>query len=124
MLIWRKKKYTMKKMILTCTVACGFVAAVALAEDGKADGKALFEGKCAICHGKDGAGKTKMGEKAGIKDLTDPKYQATLSDEKMLKSLKEGIKDGEKTKMKAYDKILGEEELKAVIAYVRTLAKK
>lgn len=108
------------KMVLPSIVLSGFLSATVLAEDGQA----LFNGKCSICHGQDGKGKTKMGEKVGIKDLTDAKYQATFTDAQLLKTLKEGMKEGDKTKMKAYASILSDDELKAVIAYVRTLAKK
>jgi cytochrome c6 len=107
-------------MVLLCFILCGFATVSVLADDGQA----LFNGKCSICHGKDGKGQTKMGEKAGIKDLTDAKYQATFTDEQLLKMLKEGKKVDDKVKMKSYDTILSAEEMKAVIAYVRTLAKK
>ena len=113
----------MKKFALACLALCGLGVAVALAAGDAAAGKSTFESKCAICHGKDGKGKTKMGEKAGIKDLTDAKYQATFTDDQLLKTLKEGLKEGEKTKMKAYGSILSDDEIKSVIAYVRTLAK-
>ncbi len=109
-----------RKMIISCVVLLGAASVSVLAEDGAA----IFSAKCAICHGKDGKGQTKMGEKNGIKDLTDAKYQATFTDEQMLKTLKEGKKVDDKVKMKAYDTILSAEEIKAVAAYVRTLAKK
>jgi len=109
-----------KKMIVSCSVLCVFAAASAMAEDGQA----IFNAKCAICHGKDGKGQTKMGERAGTKDMTDASYLAKFTDEQLLKTLKEGLKDGDKTKMKAYATILSDEELKAAIAYVRTFAKK
>ena len=40
-----------------------------------ADAKENWEKHCAKCHGPDGKGKTKMGEKLGIKDYTDAKVQ-------------------------------------------------
>ncbi len=44
--------------------------AVALAAPAHADdAKALFQKKCAACHGPDGKGKTPMGQKLGAKDL-------------------------------------------------------
>jgi cbb3-type cytochrome c oxidase subunit III len=109
-----------RKMVLSCFILCGFAAVSALADDGQA----VFNGKCAVCHGKDGTGQTKMGAKLGVKNLTDAKVQAGVTDEQLLKMLKEGKKDGDKTQMKAYDTILSAEEMKAVIAYVRTLGKK
>ena len=78
---------------------------------------------CAACHGKDGKGQTKAGRMAGVKDQTDPAYQATLNDERSLKSLKEGMKDGAKEKMKPFAGKLSDDELKALIAHVRSFKK-
>ena len=41
-----------------------------------ADVKENWEKVCAKCHGPDGKGDTKMGQKLAIKDLTDAKLQA------------------------------------------------
>ena len=87
-----------------------------------ADVKENWEKSCAKCHGADGKGDTKMGKKLDIKDLTDAKVQASYKDEEMLKAIKEGIKDGEKTRMKASEG-LSEEEMKALVAYVRAFKK-
>ncbi len=88
-----------------------------------ADAKANWDKNCKVCHGADGKGKTKMGEKWGIKDYTDPKVQAAMKDEEMTKAIKEGIKDGEKTKMKAFGETLSDDEIKALVKYVRSLKK-
>jgi mono/diheme cytochrome c family protein len=87
-----------------------------------ADVKETWEKNCAKCHGPDGKGDTKMGKKLDIKDLTDGKFQATLKDEDMLKAIKEGVKDGDKTRMKAAEGLNGE-DVKALVAYVRTFKK-
>ena len=110
----------MKAFIAVMVVMFGLVVLSARAEE--AAGQATFDAKCAMCHGKDGKGKTKIGEKNGIKDMTDAKVQEGYTDEKAIKVLKEGLKDGDKVLMKAYD--LTDAELKAVMAYVRTFAKK
>jgi cytochrome c553 len=78
--------------------------------------------KCKSCHGPDGTGDTKLGKSVGVKDFTDAKYQASMKDEDMFKAIKEGIKDGEKTRMKAAEG-LSDEEIKALAAYVRTFKK-
>ena len=87
-----------------------------------ADAKAIWEKDCAKCHGADGKGDTKMGKKLDIKDLTDAKLQVAVKDEEMLKAIKEGVKDGEKLKMKAAEG-LNDDEMKALVAYVRSLKK-
>jgi cytochrome c553 len=79
---------------------------------------------CASCHGKEGKGDTKAGKKADVKDLTDPKYQAAFSDEQMFKQIKEGMKDAKgKEKMKPFGGVLSDDEIKALVAHVRTLKK-
>jgi len=87
-----------------------------------ADVKATWEKDCAKCHGVDGKGDTKIGKRLDIKDFTDAKYQATLKDEAMFKAIKEGIKDGEKTRMKPAEG-LSDEEMKALVKYVRAFKK-
>jgi hypothetical protein len=88
----------MKKILLiTCALILGSAASLKAA-----DAKEIWAKDCAKCHGEDGKGKTKMGEKLGVKDYTDAKVQADLKEDKMAKSIKEGIKDGDKTKMKAF----------------------
>ena len=78
---------------------------------------------CAACHGKDGRGQTKAGRLAGAKDQTDPAYQASLNDEKMFAAVKEGMKDGAKEKMKPFKEKLTDEEIKALLAHVRSFKK-
>jgi mono/diheme cytochrome c family protein len=88
-----------------------------------ADAKANWAANCAQCHGKSGAADTKMGKQLNAKDLTDPKVQAAFSDAKATQSIKEGVKEGGKTTMKAFAGKLTDDEIKALVAYVRTLKK-
>ena len=78
---------------------------------------------CLSCHGKDGVGSTKAGRKAKAKDLTDATYQASFTDEEAFKSLKEGMKDGDRVQMKPFADKLSDEEIKALVAYSRTFKK-
>ena len=84
-----------------------------------ADVKETYEKHCLKCHGPDGKADTKMGKKAGAKDLTDPKVKAEMKDEKSFKAIKEGIKDGDKTKMKPAEG-LSDDDIKALVAHVKT----
>ena len=88
-----------------------------------ADVKENWEKNCTKCHGPDGKGKTKMGEKIGIKDYTDAKVQEALKDDAMTKAIKEGVKDGEKTKMKGFGDVLSDDEIKALVKFVRDFKK-
>jgi mono/diheme cytochrome c family protein len=88
-----------------------------------ADAKENWEKNCTKCHGADGTGKTKMGEKLGIKDYTDAKVQDGMKDDAMTKAIKDGVKDGEKTKMKAFGDVLSDDEIKALVTYARGFKK-
>lgn len=107
------------KVMLFVTVA-GLISGVASA----ADVAENWTKHCASCHGKDGKGETKAGKKAEVKDLTDARYQASLTDEAMFKQIKEGMKDKNgKEKMKPFGDKLGDDEIKALAAHVRSLKK-
>jgi mono/diheme cytochrome c family protein len=87
------------------------------------DAAQSWDKNCAACHGKDGKGQTKVGQKLGIKDLTDAKVQASFTDADATKAIKEGIaKDGQ-PKMKAFGDIFSDDEIKALVAQVRGLKK-
>jgi mono/diheme cytochrome c family protein len=88
-----------------------------------ADAKANWDNNCAQCHGKNGGADTKMGKALNAKDLTDPKVQTAFSDAKATESIKNGVKEGGKTTMKAFGGKLTDDEIKALVAYVRTLKK-
>jgi cytochrome c553 len=108
----------MKKAMLISIAAC----AAMLVSASAAEVKENWDKNCAKCHSPDGKGDTKMGKKLEIKDFTDAKYQATLKDDAMLKAIKEGVKDGEKIRMKAAEG-LSDEEMKALVDYVRKFKK-
>ena len=113
-----EKSINMKKLIvITCALMIAGAASLRAA-----DAKDIWAKDCAKCHGEDGKGKTKMGEKLGVKDYTDAKVQADMKDEKMTKAIKEGIKEEDKTKMKAFSD-LSDDEVKALVAHVRAFKK-
>jgi cytochrome c553 len=109
----------MKKLI-TVSVALLIAGVVSVRA---ADAKENWDKNCKLCHGLDGKGKTKMGEKYGIKDYTDAKVQEAMKDDAMTKAIKDGVKDGEKTKMKAYGDVLSDDDIKALVKYVRDFKK-
>jgi mono/diheme cytochrome c family protein len=110
----------MKLITTTALFAAALLFAAGTAS--ASDGKTLFETNCAKCHGADGKGNTKIGIKAGAKDLTDAKLQSELTDDKIATSIKSGIKEGDKTKMKAFPE-LAADDIKALVSYVRSLKK-
>ena len=108
----------MKKMLLLVTML-GLATALSAKA---ADAKENWENLCAKCHGAEGKGDTKMGQKLGCKDLSDAKVQADLKDADATKAIKEGLKKDEKTLMKPFD-TLSDADIKALVAYVRGLKK-
>src|ERR1039458_812427 len=109
----------MKKLLLIVTMF-GFAATLSAKA---ADAKENWDNQCAKCHGAEGKGDTKMGQKLGCKDFTDAKVQADLKDEAATKAIKEGLKSSDdKTLMKPFD-TLSDDEVKALVAYVHGLKK-
>jgi cytochrome c553 len=109
----------MKKIILLAAII-GFAAATTASA---AEAKENWEKTCSKCHGMDGKGETKMGQRAGVKDYTDAKVQAALKDEVAFKSIKEGLNDPEgKVRMKPAED-LSDADIKALFAHMRTLKK-
>jgi cbb3-type cytochrome c oxidase subunit III len=71
--------------------------------------------KCTGCHGPDGKGKVK-----GAPNFTDAAWQQKESDADLI----DGIKKGNVPKMPAYGSKLSEDEIRALVAYVRTFSGK
>jgi cytochrome c553 len=109
----------MKKIVILAAMI-GFTAAMTA---GAADAKETYDKTCAKCHGADGKGQTKMGQKLGVKDFTDAKVQADLKDDAAIKAIKEGVKDkDDKTLMKPVEG-LSDDEIKALVQHVRDFKK-
>lgn len=81
-------------------------------------GAALYKTKCAACHGADGKGETAMGKANKLRDFASADVQKQSDDE-----LTAIITNG-KTKMPAYGKSLKPDQVKDLVAFIRSLAKK
>ena len=105
-----------KKLALLAFVllTLAITSALSLAQDGAA----TFKAKCAMCHGPDGSGKTAMGEKLKIRDLTSADVQKQ-ADAEPVQIVTKG-----KNKMPAYEGKLTKEQIDEVVAHVRELGKK
>lgn len=112
------------KMMKPLKLAAGVGVLIAFgASAPAAEVKENWDKHCAKCHGADGKGQTKMGKQSGAKDYTDAKVQAELDDAKGFTAVKEGMKDGAKEKMKPFADKLSDDEIKALVAYIRTFKK-
>lgn len=103
----------MKKLTLLLAALAVIALASAPAAQAAVDGKALFDAKCAMCHGKDGVAKPMA---KGSANLNDAKWQAATK----VEAIETAIADG-KGKMKGYKDKMSAEEIKAVAAYVKTM---
>ena len=109
----------MKKLLVLGITAMAVAALSARADDAKT----TYDNSCAKCHGADGKGQTKMGQKLGAKDFTDAKVQADMKDDAAIKAIKEGMKDADgKTLMKPAEG-LSDDDIKGLVAYIRTFKK-
>jgi cytochrome c6 len=100
---------------LAAFVALGLVSVPAEAQDA---GTAAYKTKCAACHGADGKGDTAVGKTNKIRDLSSGDV-AQQSDADLTGIITDG-----KGKMPAYGKSLKPDQVKDLIAYIRSLAKK
>ena len=116
--IMKTKITSIKTLLIVASLLAAFAGASRAAEV-----KENWEKHCQKCHGADGKGQTKMGRQSGVKDYTDPKVQAKLKDENAIKIIKEGIVEKDKKKMDPYKDKLTDEEIKALIAYIRGFKK-
>ena len=111
----------MKKKLLVSLASLTLIAAPVMFGATAAENYGKF---CASCHGKDGAGHTKAGQQVKVKDLTDATVQKSFTDDVAFKDLKEGLTDKDGTvRMKPMAEKMSDDEIKAVVAYVRTFAK-
>lgn len=84
----------------------------------------LWAKNCKKCHGADGKGQTRAGQKLKVVDYTDPAVQATFTDEEAIQITADGAvneETGEEIMKPMKDK-LSHEEIVALVAYVRAFA--
>jgi mono/diheme cytochrome c family protein len=98
---------------------CALAIAVMICAPAKADEKsaALYKQKCATCHGTDGKGDTPAGKSMKVRSFADPEI-AKMSDDELAAAIEKG-----KGKMPAYGKSMKPDEIKAMVAYIRSLGK-
>jgi mono/diheme cytochrome c family protein len=115
-------------MILILLSACGGSGQAASSgqnaqNGGETNGQALFTSNCSACHGPTGAGLPGLG-----KPLTTSEFVGSLSDEELLAFIKTGRPaddplntSGVLMPPKGGNPALTDEQLQAVIAYIRSI---
>jgi len=111
---------SMKTGVRHALLAAAAVAVIALCNTALSaqDAAGLYKAKCSACHGADGKGDTPVGKKMGLRDFASPEVQKSSDDE-----LTAIIADG-KDKMPSYKKSLKPAQIKDLVGYIRSLAKK
>ena len=117
---WQDWTTKMKITILPkiATLLCSILVVGEPSEIRRGNGEASFHERCAGCHGPDGRAQTEMGKKAGAADLTSDVVQKQ-DDLHIVTVVKEG-----KGNMPAFGGKLSDEEIHALITYVRQLGKR
>ena len=83
-----------------------------------AAGAGVFKEKCVTCHGPDGSGNTAVGKSLKVADLRSSEVQSK-SDAELTQSISDG-----KNNMPGFKGNITDDEIHAVLSYVRTLAAK
>jgi len=94
-------------------------AATMFSEQARSDDKsaAVYKQKCASCHGADGKGDTPAGKATKVRSFADPEV-VKMTDEELADAIEKG-----KGKMPKYGATMKPDEIKAMVAYIRTMAK-
>jgi cytochrome c oxidase cbb3-type subunit 3 len=118
-----KRSYQVPMFIIALFAVVLSTALVAYAADAE-QGKKLYGQFCSTCHGQsgkgDGPGAAALNPKP--RDHTDKEYMAKMSDEEMMKVIKNGgVSIGKSPLMPPWGASLKDDQIQDVIAYIRTL---
>ena len=112
-----------KKILAVIAIACAAAFVSARSSAGiavaPADAAATYKSKCASCHGANGSGQTAAGKAMKLRDLRSAEVRAQ-TDDQLYAIIAKGKGTG-KARMPGYEKSLGAETCKALVAYIRQL---
>jgi cytochrome c6 len=107
------KTSRMQVFATVTVISFGFVTSLSAQAQ---DASATYKAKCAACHGADGTGSA-TGKKMGAHDFTTADVQG-MSDAELSTIITNG-----KNKMPKYGASLKPEDIKGLVAYIRTFKK-
>ena len=107
---------TIRMQVFATVTAIAVCCLLSLSTQAQSASETLYKGKCAACHGADGTGSA-MGKKMGAHDFTTAAVQG-MSDAELTDTITNG-----KNKMPKYGTSLKPEDIKGLVAYIRTLKK-
>ena len=109
--------------LLSLMVSGSFLlGATALAQTDPKKVERAWKAKCSSCHGATGKADTEQGKQMKIADMTTAEFQARKDDE-FRNAILNGVKKEGTEGMDGYKDVLSPEQVDALIAYVRSLAK-
>ena len=103
------------RMGLVSLLACGVIAICSSSAVAQ-DAASTFKAKCAMCHGADGKGS--LGIKMGARDFASADVRSRNATPSWPTIISKG-----KGKMPSYAGKLKDEDIKGLVAYIRSLAK-
>jgi mono/diheme cytochrome c family protein len=109
-----------RRLALIAAPVVTILVAAALATPSSAfgaDAAAVFKKKCAPCHGKEGE-PNRIFAKQGVRSFKDAEWQKATKDVQVEESIRKGRKG---TMMASFEEQLTDEEVTALVAYIRTL---
>jgi len=116
----RKNHFAKKVRYLVLFCSIGIIVTVNLPHvlaASNADAKSVFAERCSICHGENGTADTPLGQSLKAKNLHSAEVQK-LSDQKIASVIRGGNGN-----MPSFKGILSDNQIRHMVAYVRTLAK-
>ena len=127
---WGEATVNEKKLwaAIGCSIITALGGSAALAEDSAAvaRGKTLYVQTCSVCHGPDGNGVPNLG-----KDLVNSKFVAAQTDDQLLEYVQKGRAandplntTGIAMPARAGNPSLTDDQIRDIIAYIRTIVKK
>ncbi|HWZ99619.1 MAG TPA: cytochrome c [Candidatus Dormibacteraeota bacterium] len=95
------------------------LASILLCSSARAEDKAAasYRKNCVACHGADGKAQTAAAKSLGARSFASPEV-AKMSDADLTSAIEKG-----KGKMPSYGKSMKPDEIRAMVAYVRSLSK-
>jgi cytochrome c6 len=109
-----KKTVAAAAMVSTMALLILFQTSSQAMVSSSEDGASLYKAKCAMCHAADGSASTPVGKSLKIRDLRSAEVQSQTDDQLF------GIVASGKGKMPGFEKSLGADACKALIAHIRT----
>jgi len=104
-------------MILRLTACLALLVSAGALSAAEPDGKALYRKHCSSCHGLEGT-PAPLFAKLKVPTFADAEWQKTKTDEQIEHTVLTGVKG---TSMQSFRARLKDEEIDAIIAFVRTL---